>query len=372
MLIEPLLKKIQQSDVNFISQDKNQYLLPLFNPKTHYLEIANSKYFKALTIMRHNIKLASDFYWSTLENAYNIDLFMFTSSVSSPMGPGSDSEAIDIQFGNLHTYLVDSSQFGFEPILMNGIDKVYCYLPSMRGENPDKRHLNQFFHCEAEIVGSLDILIPKVENYIKFLTKAMLAMENILLLISLNFVESYRILQSVSKLEKFPEIEFDKAIQLLKDKDLTHLINQTEHGRDLTSEGEVVLLDILNIRTPLWIKNYDRDRVAFYQKPHANNPNKVINADLIFPKILNNSFGGEIAGCGQRQDNAKEMLESINRQNLDPTPYSWYINLRNQKSYATTSGFGLGIERFIAWALCRDDIKEVILYPRLKNVISYP
>jgi len=61
---------------------------------------------------------------------------MLTPSVSSPMGPGSDSEAIELQFGDLSTFLTDSSQFGFEPLIMNGLDKVYCYLPSMRGEDP--------------------------------------------------------------------------------------------------------------------------------------------------------------------------------------------------------------------------------------------
>ena len=71
------------------------------------------------------------------------------------MGPGSDSEVIPIKFGKYNSFLVDSSQFGFEPLLLNKLDKVYCYLPSMRGENPDKRHLNQFFHCEAEIKGTL-------------------------------------------------------------------------------------------------------------------------------------------------------------------------------------------------------------------------
>ena len=113
-------------------------------------------------------------------NAKNVDLFMMTPSVSSPMGPGSDSEAIQIKFGNLNTNLVDSSQFGFEPLLLNGFDKVYCYLPSMRGENPDKRHLNQFFHCEAEIKGTLNDLIPIIETYIKTLCETVLLMPNII------------------------------------------------------------------------------------------------------------------------------------------------------------------------------------------------
>jgi asparaginyl-tRNA synthetase len=83
-----------------------------------------------------------------------MDLFLMTSSVSSPSGPGSDSESIALTFGGHNTYLTDSSQFGFEPVLIGGIPRAYCYLASMRGEDPDKRHLNQFYHCEYEAQGN--------------------------------------------------------------------------------------------------------------------------------------------------------------------------------------------------------------------------
>ena len=112
---------------------------------------------------------------------------MLTPSISSPMGSGSDSEVIPIKFGKYDLNLIDSSQFGFEPLLLNGIDKVYCYLPSMRGEKPDKRHLNQFFHCEAEIKGGIEKIIPIIEEYIKILAETLVLTPNILERTSLNF-----------------------------------------------------------------------------------------------------------------------------------------------------------------------------------------
>lgn len=349
-----------------------KYSLPDYDPDTHYLQVGKSKYFRDLIIMRHYIKMASDYYWSNVQGAFNVDLFMLTPSVSSPMGPGSDSEAIEIKFGNLHTYLVDSSQFGFEPILMNDIKKVYCYLPSMRGENPDKRHLNQFFHCEAEIKGTLKELKPQIEGYIKFLAKNLLSQKEILSHLSLNYEITIEKLENILKMDSFKEIEFDHAVDLLLKNGFSNYINETEHGRDISSKGELELMKILNTKTPVWINNFDRDRVAFYQKPHKSNPYKVINSDLIFPPILNSSFGGEIVGAGQRQDNVDEMYESLRRQGVDAGPYLWYINLRRQKGYSTTSGFGLGVERFISWSLNRDDIKDSIIYPRLKNVLTHP
>jgi aspartyl/asparaginyl-tRNA synthetase len=297
---------------------------------------------------------------------------MMTPSVSSPMGPGSDSQTIPITFGNLHTYLVDSSQFGFEPLIMNGMDRVYCYLPSMRGEDPDTRHLNQFFHCEAEIKGGLDVLIPIIEGYIKSLCQTVSWMPNIVERISKKPEVTIEMLDRIASLDSFKRISFDDAIEILGKTGIEGLFSETPKGRDMSSLGEMELMRILGMDAPLWVTHYDRDRVAFYQKPDPNNPNKVINADLLFPPLAEGSFGGEIVGCGQRQDSAEEMYKSLVRQGIESIPYEWYITLRRQPSYATTSGFGLGVERFITWILCRDDIKDAIIYPRLKNVVTYP
>lgn len=363
---------VRKSDASFSSVDKSLFELPEYYPVTHYLELTRSGYFRALLALRHYIKSASDFYFSSRQGATNIDLFMMTPSISSPMGPGSDSETIPITFGKLHTYLVDSSQFGFEPLLMNGMDKVYCYLPSMRGEDPDKRHLNQFFHCEAEIKGTLENLIPIVENYVKYLCEAVAWMPNIIERISKNQEATRTVISRISALSAFKRITFDEAIEILKKSDISGLFTETEHGRDMSSRGELELMHILGMDTPLWVTSYDRDRVAFYQKPDSTNSDRVINADLLFPPLAVGSFGGEVAGCGQRQDSIEEMYESLKRQGISSEPYEWYINLRRLPSYSTTSGFGLGIERFITWILCRDDIKDAIIYPRLKNIVTYP
>ena len=372
MIPDYLLNQIKDDDLKFKEISLESFALPIYDPKTHYLDLTRSGYFRALITLRHYIKAVSDYYFGVECGAKNIDLFMLTPSTSSPMGSGSDSEAISIKFGKYDSNLVDSSQFGFEPLLLNGIDKAYCYLPSIRGEKPDKRHLNQFFHCEAEIKGDLEQLFPIIEEYIKILAEALILMPNILERISLDFKKTAAILNKTSGLKKFPEITFDEAVNALVESGNKNLINFTKFGRDISFEGEIRLAEILNFDTPFWVRNYDRDRVAFYQKPDPKNSGKVINADLIFPPIIKDAFGGEIVGCGQRQDDYQEIIDSLARQNINPKPYEWYINLRKLPDYKTTSGFGLGIERFISWSLCRDDIKDAILYPRLKNIETYP
>lgn len=118
MISNYLKKQIRNDDIKFRGGDPNLFVLPEYNPETHYLELTRSGYFQALIILRHYIKIISDYYFGVEQKAKNIDLFMLTPSISSPMGPGSESEAIPIKFGKYNSNLVDSSQFGFEPILL--------------------------------------------------------------------------------------------------------------------------------------------------------------------------------------------------------------------------------------------------------------
>ena len=363
---------IKADSKKFHNKSCDVFEMPKYNPCTHYLHLTKHKYYLALVYLRSYIKLMSDYYFGVKVNAKNIDLFMLTPSVSSPMGPGSDSEAIPIKFGNVDSFLVDSSQFGFEPLLLNGLNKVYCYLPSMRGEDFDNRHLNQFYHCEMEMLGTQTELKPIIEEYIKKLSETLLEAEDIIRLISKDVDKTKTSLNNIIKQKKFKEISFDEAVKVLEQNRKKHLVNYTKKGRDISSEGEVELMRILKVKTPIWVNNFDRDRVPFYQKPSKDDLDKVVNADLLFPPLLKNSFGGEIVGCGERQSDVKEMYKSLERQNLSTEAYEWYIDLRRQSTYSTTSGFGMGIERFIAWALAQDDIKNATIYPRLKGVVTYP
>ena len=370
-MLEDMKKILKQID-NTKAGSRINCTPPTFSPKTHYLDIADSLYYRTLISFRHAIRKLCDCFMGEIYGAYNVDLFMFTNSVSSPMGPGSDSEAIQIQFGNLITNLVDSSQFGFEPILLNGFKKVYCYLPSMRGENPDSRHLNQFYHCEAEILGDLNDIKDLSERFIKYISNGVLELDNHLFILSRDYQKTKSTLKILAHSNSIQEIKFDDACKLLEDSGFTDSINYTDHGRDISSRGELELMNLLDTRLPVWLTHFDRDRVPFYQKPDPNNPSRVLNADLLFPPIIESSFGGEILGAGQRQDRAHEIIESIKRQDLDSEPYNWYIDLRNHPRYTTTSGFGMGIERYITWLLGLDDIKLALPYPRLKNVETNP
>lgn len=345
---------------------------PAYDPKTHFIEVGRSPYFHDLTLLRHVFRVVCDSYMADVAKAVNVDMYMYTPSASSPMGPGSDSKPVHFDFGGVSTFLTDSAQFGFEPLLLNGLDRAYSYLPSLRGEDADYRHLNQFYHCEIELRGGREDAIKVAEGLVKTLSAGFLECRNIIANISANPQASLDALQRIVDCEALPRITFDEACKLLTEKGYGDLVNETEKGRDISSKGELVLMELLGYQTPVWMTDYDRDRVAFYQKPNPDNPSSVLNADLLFPPIVVGSFGGEIVGLGQRQDSRQEIVESLDAQKVALEPYEWYVRLRDDPRYQITSGFGLGIERYITWSIGRNNIRDAILYPRIKGEIATP
>lgn len=340
----------------------------MYDPKNHINNLISNEYYFNLVKLRNEITQLIDNYFYKLE-APKVDLFMLTRSISSPTGKGSDSLPIKIKLGKSNNYLVDSAQFGMEPIVISGFNMVYCYLPSFRGEENDMEHLTQFYHCEAEMKGNYRECMLIAEKLIKFVISGLLQSLN-----KKKFIFKKNNLNKVKKIinKPFPVITFDELENIFITKGFPQLIKHRKYGRVLTREGELKASELLGQKNiPVWVIKYDRDSVAFYQKPDKKNLNKVLNADLIFPSI-NGGFGGEIIGLGERQDNSKQLNESMVRQEIrDKKHYSWYLKLRNHEKYLTTSGFGLGIERFLAWILGAKTIKDVCLYPVLKNEKTY-
>jgi asparaginyl-tRNA synthetase len=367
---------MEREDMAFRAREFACADIPAYDPIRHYLDLTNSAYYRSLLTLRHFVKAATDHYFGGIQSMKNIDLFMLTPSVSSPTGPGSDSQPARIRLGDIDTFVTDSAQFGFEPLLLNALGNMYSYLPSIRAEDSDSRHLTQFYHCEVEVAGSLDELIAIAEGYFRTLAETFLKIPAIVRCCSRRDAATRDVLLRLQAAPHFPQITFDDAVKTLTQgggaNPASEYVCTHDNGRDLTAAGEIELTKRLGATLPVWVRNYDRDRVAFYHKPDPMNANKVINADLICAPIIGPSFGGEIIGAGQRQDLANELYDSMARQQLQREPYEWYVNLRRLPDYRPSSGFGMGIERFLSWTLGLPDVKLAIPYPRLKNVMSYP
>src|SRR5258708_11852220 len=226
--------------------------------------------------------MACDSFFQSRE-APKVDLYLIARAVSSPIGKGSDSKPLPITFGHQEAFLVDSAQFGMEPLVIQAFKMVYCYLPSFRGEMTDDRHLSQFYHCEAELCGTLEDAIEISESLLK---QVILAVINAYQTRLFNFDQhNFEAIAQIREVT-FPRIHFDEAVQELKAAGFGHLVEQHDYGRFLSHQGEIKLLELVpQNQLPLWLTHHDRDTVPFYQQPCPDDPEHVMTGDLLVPSI---------------------------------------------------------------------------------------
>lgn len=273
-----------------------------------------------------------------------------TGSISSPMGLGSDSLPVEVCIGDHHTYLADSMQFYLELALrLNGCPAFYV-MPSFRGEVQDDRHLNQFFHAEVEIPGTLSDIMNLAELYTLRLASDLLEtcsrdLEE--MAGDLSHVEAF-----VTR-GRFPVVDFKDAIALLgSEKDC---FRQSETGAlIITAAGERRIMK--EFGDFIWLRKMPSSTVPFYQADDPLDDNWSLSADLL-------AGIGEVLGCGERATTAEEVRKNLSRAGTDEAAYAWYLRMKERKPMQT-AGFGLGIERFLMWATRTPDIRDWALIPR--------
>jgi asparaginyl-tRNA synthetase len=156
----------------------------------------------------------------------------------------------------------------------------------------------------------------------------------------------------------FPRITYDEAVEMLNEDGV-----KFEWGNDLGWIEEKHLT--LKFDKPFFITHYPKSAKAFYHKPDPKRPEVTLSADLLAPEGY-----GEITGGGQRIEDLNELLERIRENALNPEDYKWYIDLRRYGS-VPHAGFGLGVERTVAWICKLNHIRDAIAFPRLINRV-YP
>lgn len=306
------------------------------NSKYYLEDIRNEE--KSLILKLEELILVESVNFYSKKDIHWLSAPITTGTISSPMGLGSDSIPVKISIDGHETYLADSMQF----LLEYGcrIFKKGCWyiMPTFRGEEVDSRHLKQFFHSEAEIPGNLEDIINLAENYIKYLVTKIQ-----------NLLGERRHLSRILGHE-IPKITFDEAAKIISDDKIEH----HETWRNLTREGEKDLIQYFG--GPVWITHYDKDAVPFYQ---FSKNGKASNADLLMGI-------GETVGCGERWKNADEVLNALRYHEIDEFKYQWYIEMK--KSFPLkTSGFGMGIERFLLFILEKNDIRDIQVFRRFND-----
>lgn len=289
-----------------------------------------------------------EFWWA--RGVRHLMLPLTTGAVSSPMGLGSDSSPVSVQMHGHTTYLADSMQFLLEYGCRFADHGCFYLMPSFRGEEPDATHLREFFHSEAEIPCDVDTLLGVVEDYVRSLASAILHHHEGLLTAHGGSDHLVGLVTSAP----FVRLTFDEAWEAL-DGDPAMVERDDRNGfRTLRRAGELALID--RFGPALWITHWDPMAVPFYQ---ARDPEtgQALQADLLLGP-------GEVAGAGQRHVGGPEVILALEDHAVDAADYEWYLGMK-EHAPLQTSGFGLGVERFLMWALGHDDIRDMQLAPRL-------
>lgn len=317
----------------------------------HFLNAIDNEWYINLIELENLITKYTTLFYSEIK-LKTLHMPITTGSISSPMGLGSDSVPVKINLHGIDTYLADSMQFSLEYAIRLFKRGTYYIMPSFRGEKEDERHLSQFYHSEVEIEGTLEDVMRLAESYIKYLSSHILEEfgEN-LKLIAGNIEHITKLIEK----EKFPEITFEEACEILNNS--SEFIEYHKEGyRTINALGEKELIKYFD--GIVWLKNFDVLSVPFYQditkdKKYAK------NADLLFGI-------GETLGAGERHASGEEVREALKIHNVSEEEYSWYIQMKD-KYPLKTSGYGMGIERYILWLTNKDDIRDCQLLPRFNG-----
>ena len=247
-------------------------------------------------------------------------------------------------------YLSQSGQLYQEAAAL-ALGRTYCFGPTFRAEkSKTRRHLIEFWMLEPEMAFvDLDENMVVQEQMLSFAVGRLLERRK----------DDLEVLgRDTASLERvrppFPRVSYDEAVEIVRKKGL-----EMEWGDDFGAPQETAVS--LEFDRPVFVHRYPSVVKAFYMKPDPERPEVSLSADLLAPEGY-----GEIIGGGQRIDDLDLLKRRLAEHCLPEEPYRWYLDLRRYGS-VPHSGFGLGIERTVAWLAGLEHIREAIPFPRLLN-----
>ena len=251
-------------------------------------------------------------------------------------------------------FLTQSGQLYIEATAM-ALGKVYSFGPTFRAEkSKTRRHLTEFWMVEPEVAYmQLDELMNLAEEFISFIVKRCLERRQ---------TELKTIGRDVSKLEKiappFPRLSYDDAVKNLQEGHAKGALEaKFEWGGDLGSPDETYLS--AQFDKPVMVHRYPAKVKAFYMEPDPQRPELALCVDVLAPEGY-----GEIIGGSQRMASHDLLLQRIHEHGLPEEAFKWYLDLRKYGS-VPHSGFGMGIERAVAWICGLEHVRETIPFPRM-------
>jgi asparaginyl-tRNA synthetase len=280
--------------------------------------------------------------------------------ILTPAACEGTSTLFPVDYFEEQAYLTQSGQLYIEATAM-ALGKVYSFGPTFRAEkSKTRRHLTEFWMVEPEVAyGTLDDMMELAEGLLTFLVKRCLDRRR---------PDLETIGRDLAKLEKinapFPRITYDEAVTKLQAGHAEgKLENKFEWGGDLGSPDETYLSSLYD--RPVMVHRYPASVKAFYMEPDPQRPELALCVDVLAPEGY-----GEIIGGSQRTASHDLLLQRIHEHNLPEEAFKWYLDLRKYGS-VPHSGFGMGIERAVAWICGLEHVRETIPFPRMLHRL-YP
>ena len=312
-----------------------------------HLWIRSNKQRAVLRVRSEVIKAARDF---LDDNGY----VLVDTPILTPAACEGTSTLFETDYFGTPAFLAQSGQL-YNEANIAAFGKVYCFGPTFRAEkSKTRRHLMEFWMVEPEAAWmELPQLLELEEQFVSYIVQTVVAKRR---------DELETLERDISKLENvqppFPRITYDEALQLL-DRSGLHV----EWGDDFGGDEETVLASQYD--RPLFVTHYPAQAKAFYMQPDPQRPEVVLCADLIAPEGY-----GEICGGSQRIHDLALLEKRIEEHDLPREAFEWYLDLRKYGS-VPHAGFGMGVERVVAWICGIPHLRETIAYPRMLDKI-YP
>ena len=296
----------------------------------------------AVARVRHEVVQAiRDFFYQ--RDFVLVDTPILTGAIGEEAGNLFATEYFDLG----KAYLAQTGQLYVEAAAA-AHGKVYCFGPTFRAEkSKTRRHLTEFWMVEPEVAfNDSDANMRLQEEFVSYIVGRALDRRK---------EELKELERDTAPLERvlapFPRISYTDAVTKLNT-----LGSDISWGSDLGGDDETLLAKEFD--RPVFVYNYPKQVKAFYMKENPDDPRTVLNNDCLAPEGY-----GEIIGGSQREDNYDKLLGRIKEQGLDPEVYRWYLDLRKYGTFVH-SGFGLGVERTVAWICGIPHIREAIAFPR--------
>jgi len=271
--------------------------------------------------------------------------------IDSPIFTGNAVEGtttlFEVDYFERSAYLTQSGQL-YQEAGATAFGKTYCFGPCFRAEkSKTRRHLTEFWMVEPEMAFvELDENMTWAENLVGFIIQRVL--ENCLM-------ELETLERDISMLETiippFPRITYDEASKIIKENG-----SDFKYGSDFGAPDETLLSEQFD--KPIMIHRWPANIKPFYMKRDEHDHELALGVDMIAPEGY-----GEIIGGGQREDDIDILTNSIRHHDLPLEPFKWFLDLRKYGS-VPHSGFGLGLERVVAWICGTKHIRETIPFPR--------